>query len=74
MSWLDIEETDFQLENLPNVETEGKLSFVDWLEDCYGMTWAEYDINCPETETAQIEEEYESYYYDGLPKFVRKYL
>ena len=31
MSWLDIEETDFQLENVPKFNTEGKMSFVEWL-------------------------------------------
>ena len=74
MSWWDIEETDFHLDNIPEVNTEGKLSFVEWLEEEQGIDWNDWDENYSGQMTRQIEEEYDSYYYDGLPQFVQKYM
>ena len=74
MEWWDIEETDFQLENIPEVNTEGKMSFVEWLEEEQGIDWNDYDNNYSELMARQIEEEYDYYLYDGLPKFAQKYL
>ena len=74
MSWIDIEETDFVLENIPEVNTEGKMSFVEWLEEEQGIDWNDWDNNYSGLMEKQIEEEYDSYYYDGLPKFVQKYM
>ena len=74
MEWWDIEETDFQLENIPEVNTEGKMSFVEWLEEEQGIDWNDYDENYSELMARQIEEEYDYYLYDGLPKFAQKYL
>ena len=74
MEWWDIEETDFVLENIPQINTEDKMSFVEWLEKEHGIDWNDYDNNYSELMARKIEEEYDSYYYDGLPKFVQKYL
>lgn len=74
MEWWDIEETDFVLENVPAVNTEGKMSFVKWLEEEQGISWSEWDESYSGLIASQIEEEYESYYYDGLPKFAQKYM
>ena len=74
MTWWDIEETDFSLENVPEVNTEDKMSFVEWLDEEQGIDWNDYDNNYSELMARKIEEEYDSYYYDGLPKFAQKYL
>ena len=74
MEWWDIEETDFQLENIPEVNTEGKMPFVEWLEEEQGIDWNDYDENYSGLMARQIEEEYDYYLYDGLPKFAQKYL
>ena len=66
MSWVDIEATEFHVENVPVIDYKNKLFFDKWLEK-QGDDWAE-------DYTQELEKEYESYYYDGLPKFVRKYL
>ena len=74
MEWWDIEETDFQLENVPEINTEDKMSFVKWLEKEQGIDWNDWDENYSGQMARQIEEEYDSYYYDGLPRFVQKYI
>ena len=74
MEWWDIEETDFQLENIPEINTEGKMSFVEWLEEEQGIDWNDYDENYSELMARQIEEEYDYYLYDGLPRFLQKYI
>ena len=70
MSWYNIEETDFVLENIPTINTEGKMSFVDWLEEEQGISWNEFD-EYPEQIAREIEESYGYYLYDGLPQFVQ---
>lgn len=74
MEWIDIEETDFQLENIPKISTDNKMSFVKWLEKEREITWNEWDENYSGQMARQIEEEYDSYFYDGLPQFVQKCL
>ena len=72
MDWFSIEETDFELETIPTPNSEGKLSFSEWLDEEYGITideWSSYR----EIQHEQIEDEYDYYYYE-LPKFVQKYL
>lgn len=71
MEWIDIEDTDFELENVPNVNTEDKMSFKQWLKEVIGVTWEYFDNNYDGNQEYQ---EYNSYLYDGLPKFVWKYL
>lgn len=73
MRWIDAD-SDFQIENLPEISTEGKMAFVKWLEEEQGIFWNDFDNNYSEIATKQIEEEYNSYYYDGLPQFVQKYI
>lgn len=70
--WYPIEDTDFQVSNIPEVNTEGKLTFPVWLEDVQGIAWNDWDENYFGQIAKQIEEEYDSYYYDGLPQFVQK--
>lgn len=72
MDWYNIEETNFDIENIPTPNKEGKLSFAEWLDEEYGITideWSSYG----EIQNEQIEDEYDYYYYE-LPKFVQKYL
>lgn len=71
MEWIDIEDTDFELENVPNVNTEDKMPFNKWLEEVIGVTWEYFDNNY---DGDQEYEEYNNYLYNGLPKFVQKYL
>ena len=74
MEWWDIEETDFVLENIPQINTEDKMSFVEWLDEEQGINWNDWDENYSGQMAMQIEEEYDCYLYDGLPKFAQKYL
>lgn len=71
MEWVDIDETDFELENIPIVNTENKITFNQWLEEVIGVTFEYFDNNY---NGDQEYEEYDNYLYDGLPKFVQKYL
>ena len=75
MSWISVEETDFQIENLPEVTAEGKLSFKEWLQEEHGISWNEWDELYSHGDAGrEIEYEYDHYLYDGLPRFVQKYL
>lgn len=74
MEWVSIEETNFQISNIPEINTEGKLSFIAWLKEVQGIDWDDWDENYSEQMAKQIEEEYDSYYYEGLPQFVQKYI
>ena len=49
------------------------MSFVEWIED-QGIDWNDWDENYSGQMAMQIEEEYDCYLYDGLPKFAQKYL
>lgn len=71
MEWIDIENTDFELENIPKVNTRNKMSFNEWIKEVVGITPEEFDNNC---DGDQEYEEYKSYLYDGFPKFMQKYL
>lgn len=71
--WWDIEDTDFEVSNYSKPVTEGKLSFNDWLE-FDGIDPNDFDENYSGEMAREIEEAYDSYYYDGLPRFVQKYL
>ncbi len=42
---------------------------MEWLEEEQGITPEEWDENYSDEMAKQIEEEYESYFYDGLPQF-----
>ena len=72
--WISIEDTDFELENLPSVKTRNKKSFHEWLEEDEGISYHDYDANYSEIASDQLWEEYESYRFEGQPGFVRKYL
>lgn len=73
MGWYDIDETDFELE-MPPVNTEGKMTFVQWLEEIQGITQEDYDENYSEAEAKELDQEYSYYFYDGLPEFAQKHL
>lgn len=72
MDWYNIEETNFDIENIPTPNTEDKLSFAEWLDEEYGITTGEWS-SYGEIQNEQIGDEYDYYYYE-LPQFVQKYL
>lgn len=71
MHWIDID-ADFQVENLPVISMDDKMSFIKWLEEEQGISPEDWDENYSGEMAKQIEEGYESYLYDGLPRFVVK--
>lgn len=73
MYWID-SDADFQFSNLPEISTNDKMSFYKWLEEIQGITPEEWDENYNGEMAKQIEDEYGSYFYDGLPQFVYKNL
>lgn len=73
MHWIDAE-SEFQIENLPEIQTDNKMSFENWLESDQGISWNDWDENYSGESARQIEEEYDRYYYDGLPQFVIKFI
>lgn len=68
--WCIIEETEFLCENVPEVNTENKMSFNKWLREEKGIEWNDYDENYSSSATREIEDEYDLYYYE-LPLFAR---
>lgn len=71
MHWVD-SNADFHFDNLPEFSTNDKISFYKWLDETQGITPEEWDENYSGEMAKQIEEEYDSHYYDGLPQFVVK--
>lgn len=71
--WYSIDDTEFELQNIPKVDTSEKLSFNNWLLKEEDITFEEYDELPPSSED-ELWESYLSYFYDNLPKFVQKYL
>lgn len=74
MEWYSIEETVFYIENIPDVNTTNKMPFYEWLNEEIGISRDDWDENYSESAARQIEEEYDYYLYDNLPRFVQKYL
>lgn len=70
LKWKSIEENDFDVSNIPVINTDDKLSFAEWLE-VQGIDWGDYDNNFSELGANEIEEKYDMYLFDGLPKFAR---
>lgn len=70
MEWVDVE-ADFDLENIPEVNQDDKMSFNEWLGEVIGVTPEYFDNNYDGDEEYK---EYNSYLYDGLPEFVINYL
>ena len=66
--WVGIEENNFDVE-ASEFNPSGKMSFLEWLGQEYSITPEERD-----GDIYLYEDEYDSYFYDGLPEFVRKYL
>ena len=71
MYWVDID-TEFKIENISQISTDDKMTFVEWLEKFQGIEPEEWDENYSGEIARQIEEEYEIYLYDGIPRFVIK--
>lgn len=67
--WIDVE-SEFQIENIPEISTDDKMTFVEWLEKFQGITPKDWDENYSGVMAKEIEEEYNSYYYGGIPQFV----
>lgn len=57
-----------KVENLPDFET-GKLSFPEWLKK-EGIPWEEYENELDLDSIEEIDQDYEYYFYEGLPNFV----
>ena len=77
LEWLPIEDTDFDLNpaDLPKIKTGGKLPFKEWLENETGFSYHQWeDLLDGSIQGEEIEEEYQRYLCDDLPKFIRKYL
>lgn len=77
LEWLPLEDTDFDLNpaDIPKVKTAGKLTFKEWLENKTGFSYQQWeDLLDGSIQGEEIEEEYQRYLYDDLPKFIRKYL
>lgn len=72
--WVGIEENDFDINPLPEFNPVGKMSFFEWLKQEYSVTPEEWDESYSGFVAAQIEEQYDKYFYDGLPRFIQKYL
>lgn len=70
MEWVDVE-ADFDLENIPEVNQDDKMSFNEWLGEVIGVTPEYFDNNYDGDEEYK---EYDSYLYGGLPEFVINYL
>lgn len=73
LHWIDIE-ADFQIENIPDIETREKLSFVEWLEKEQKIAWNDWDVNYSGVMAEQIRGEYKHYLYPELPLFVQEFL
>lgn len=71
MHWIDVE-SNFQISNIPEISTCDKMGFAEWLKEIQGIEPEEWDESYSSEMARQIEEEYESYVYDGLPQFVIK--
>ena len=57
------------------MKTAGKLPFKEWLENESGFSYHQWeDLLAGSIQGEEIEEEYQRYLYDDLPKFIRKYL
>lgn len=68
MFWYDItEEKMFDISNIPEYSTEGKMSFAEWLETELGIELNEFDEYY---DGAEEYRQYNRYLYDGLPNFV----
>lgn len=70
-AWYHPDDEPISVSNLPEI-SEGKLSFTDWLEEVQGIDWNDWDENYSGSMASEIEEAYERYYHDGLPKFARQ--
>lgn len=72
LTWWDISETDFILENIPAMPA-GKMDFKEWIHEKYDMSYQEY-LESDYSESDFVDENYEDYLYDWIPLFVRKYM
>lgn len=72
--WMDIDETNFDLGELPKVDMTQKMDFYQWLEKEQGIEYHDFDENYGQVEADELWNEYTYYLYDGLPQFVQKYL
>lgn len=72
MKWIPAE--DIHVSNLPRINVYDKMSFIEWLKAERVISWPDWDENYSQIAMAQIEKEYDLYYYSGLPAFVQKSL
>lgn len=62
MEWYSIEETEFFIENIPNVDTSNKMPFYKWLNEELGISYSDWDENYSKLSEREIEEEYDCYF------------
>ena len=74
LKWIDIEENDFLIEEIPKVDTSDKLSFSKWLEEIKGIDWNDYDEVYSDFMVDELNTEYQYYLYDETLLFVQKYM
>lgn len=72
MDWVSIDDEEFELENIPIINTSGKMNFQEYLREKIGISYHEYDENCGDNDEAW--EEYQSYLHDDWPRFVWEYI
>ena len=72
MMWIDLEEVEVEYSRKDILEN--KMSFAEWLETEKSISWSYFDDNYHGTMAEQIVEEYQTYYFDGLPKFAHEYV
>lgn len=73
MGWYDTDE-GFELSNIPNYDTTGKMEFVEWLDQELGISEQYFDNNYSGSALEQVYQEYDNYVYDGLPQFAINYI
>lgn len=72
IEWTDIY-SEFQVENIPEISSP-KMGFYEWLDEEYGISFSDWDECYSGSQAAEIEDSYNAYYYDGLPKFVQIFI
>ena len=74
MNWVDnYRNFELDLENFPKIDTSEKMTFSTWLEEVQGISYHDYDENYSPVEATDLEKQYEAYYSDNVPEFVKIY-
>lgn len=68
------EDSVFNIEDLPEIKKDNKMSFGKWLKAECGIDASDWDENYSGTCAEQIEREYDAYYFEHLPRFAQAQL